>query len=157
MNMGLVDWGEAEEAAFETEPTGPGIVGYLGDDGHTDIRAETDLVRRSVVEFMCGAIGQAKVELFQSADSMDRGGVVFRLIIEDASSCMHPFARRVSEGPGSHGVEIHLGGEAEAASMLRALKEVLGSYESVGNEAVVGVSNHQRIKPDYYRQPKKKE
>jgi hypothetical protein len=73
------------------------------------------------IPYVSGAIGEAKAELFLSGDAGGRGGCVLRLSIDDQSCSLIPVVRSFPDG-----VELHLGGEAESAAMLDALRGVLG-------------------------------
>jgi hypothetical protein len=103
----------------------PKILGrYIADpDGTPDPRAATSPGPEASVPFSSGAAGTARVQLFLSEDDEDRGGVVMRLSIEDDASCFAPLA--ISRSPGC--VEVHLAGDAEAASLVRALRGALAA------------------------------
>ena len=74
------------------------------------------------LEFCSGAVGTAKVQVFTSVDDEDRGGVVFKFEIIDQGSAFIPFAENIANG-----VELHFAGDAEAASLINALKGVLAA------------------------------
>lgn len=97
----------------------PMVIGR-GDHGELDERAATRWRGSVTHEFVSGAVGDVKAELFESVDDEDRGGAVLRLRVRDDGSAMFPWARNI---PG--GVELHLGGEAEAEAMCIALIQVL--------------------------------
>jgi len=68
-----------------------------------------------------GSEGLARVDVYESSDCADRGGVVIRLTLEqDGVEARFPTAKLVENG-----VEIHLGGGCECDGMLDALLSVL--------------------------------
>lgn len=87
-----------------------------------EIRADTVPGPQMSLEFHSGAVGIAKVQVFTSVDDEDRGGVVFRFEIIDQGSAFIPFAKN-----NENGVEVHFAGDAEAASLVNALKGVLAA------------------------------
>ena len=71
-------------------------------------------------EYISGACGIATVQIFHSVSDEDRGGIVLRLSINDQSCSFFPHAEVTPNG-----VDLHIAGEAEADSILLALKMVL--------------------------------
>lgn len=98
----------------------PTIVGRFDDE--LDNRASTELVLSATVPYVSGAIGEITTSLFQSTGDCDRGGVVFRITINDRASSFQPWAKIIPSG-----VELHLAGDAEAAALVKALKVVLST------------------------------
>lgn len=90
------------------------------DDELIDPRAQTRLRASVSHHFVSGATGDAQVDLFESLDDEDRGGVVLRLRVFDGGSSMVPWATLIP-----HGVELHLGGQAEAEALCVALIQAL--------------------------------
>lgn len=74
------------------------------------------------LEFSSGAQGTAKVQVFTSVNDEDRGGVVLRFEIDDQGSSFIPFARNIEKG-----VEVHFAGDAEAITLINALRGVLAA------------------------------
>lgn len=102
----------------------PEIVGR-DDDDFLDVRSRTRRRASVTHQFVSGATGDAHVELFESLDDEDRGGVVLRLRVYDGGSSMVPWTRNVP-----HGAEVHLGGEAEAEALCVALIQALAARGS---------------------------
>lgn len=75
-----------------------------------------------MVSYVSGATGNVTVELFQSTDTEDRGGYVLRILLQDGGSSMIPHAEQHGDG-----VDLHLGGEAEALAALSAIEDVLAA------------------------------
>lgn len=99
----------------------PKIIGR-DSDGNEHERASTVSGPQTSIEFVSGVEGTAKVQIFTSVDDEDRGGVVFRFEIDDQNYSFIPFARNTEKG-----VELHFAGEAEAESLINALKGVLAA------------------------------
>lgn len=74
------------------------------------------------IEFVSGSQGTAKVQTFKSIGDGGSGGVIFRFEIIDGDCEFIPFAKNTEEG-----VELHFAGEAEAESLINALKGVLAA------------------------------
>ena len=100
----------------------PAILGRMEDDELIDSRASTQLVHTVEVPFEGGAIGKVVVTVFKSQDDEDRGGLVFRITLDDQGSSFIPHA--VSLG---NGIELHMAGDIEAQSLVHALKTALSS------------------------------
>lgn len=99
----------------------PKIIGRNCDNTEGE-RAGTVPGPQMSIEFVSGAQGTAKVQTFTSVDNEDRGGVIFRFEIIDGDCEFIPFARNTEKG-----VELHFAGEAEAESLINALKGVLAA------------------------------
>ena len=97
---------------------GPPVLGRSTGDAieNAHARSSTVYVGESAVEYVSGATGVARVELFKSTDGEDRGGFVLRVTIIDGGSSFVPTCKALSNG-----VELHLAGEAEGDALLRAL------------------------------------
>ena len=109
-------------------PAGPDIE---CDDG--DVRAGTEHVATTSVEFCAGVEGEAVVQTFKSLDDEDRGGFVLRLRMRDGGGVMLPHAKALPDG-----LELQLPGEIEATALLgaieAAIKEALpplGGYSGI--------------------------
>lgn len=74
------------------------------------------------IPYASGAIGEVSVQVFTSTDDEDRGGIVIRLAVHDEGSSFIPAAVATPAG-----VDIHMAGDAEAASLIRALRGVLAA------------------------------
>jgi hypothetical protein len=72
------------------------------------------------VEYTSGALGVAIVQAYFSRYDKDWGGIVLRFTTNDISCSFIPAVKELDNG-----VELHLAGEAEAASFINALKGVL--------------------------------
>ncbi len=99
----------------------PNIIGRNCDNTEGE-RAGTVPGPQTSIEYISGAVGIAIVQTFTSVDDEDRGGVIFRFEIDDQGSSFIPFARNTEKG-----VELHFAGEAEAESLINALKGVLAA------------------------------
>lgn len=75
------------------------------------------------LEFSSGAQGTARVQIFTSDDQADRGGIVFKFEVDDKGSAFIPYAKMTEKG-----VEVHFAGEAEAISLVNALRGVLAAF-----------------------------
>ncbi len=100
----------------------PKILGRMEDDDLIDERASTTLITEKSSSYEAGAVGKVTVAVFKSNDEEDRGGVVLRLTLDDMASSFVPHAEILENG-----IEVHMAGDAEAASLLKALKEALAS------------------------------
>lgn len=107
-------------ATRNENPEAPGLVGRSAVDDSLDVRAPTRHVHTARDGYVSGAVGHVEVSIFESTDSDDRGDVVFRVEIDDQGSSMLPYARLTPRG-----VDLHIGGEAEAEAILRALVATL--------------------------------
>ena len=85
-------------------------------------RAGTSAGPQMSIPYTSGSIGEVTVQVFTSNDDEDCGGVVIRLSVEDHGSSFIPAVR-----PTPTGAEIHMAGDAEAASLIRALRGVLAA------------------------------
>lgn len=70
--------------------------------------------------YTAGAVGKARVTVFESLDVEDRGGCVLRIEIEDGGSSWVPDMVRTAKG-----IELHLAGDAESVAVLEALRFAL--------------------------------
>ena len=86
------------------------------------VRSDTVPGPQMSLDFVSGAQGTAKVQVFTSSDHTNRGGVVIRFEILDGDCAFIPLAKNIENG-----VELHFAGEAEAASLINALKGVLAA------------------------------
>lgn len=91
-------------------------------DNTEDERAGTVSGPQMSIEFVSGAQGTAKVQTFISLDDEDRGGVILKFEIIDGDCAFIPCATKTKNG-----VELHFAGEAEAKSLINALKGVLAA------------------------------
>jgi hypothetical protein len=100
----------------------PSLLGRLHDKKNEQAseRASTSAGPRTCIPFVSGAQGDAKVQIFTSNDDEDRGGVVICFSIEKGDCNSIPAAKITPTG-----VELHLAGDAEAASLVTALKGAL--------------------------------
>ena len=101
----------------------PKIIGRNYDNTECE-RADTVSGPQMSLGFASGAQGTAKVQIFTSVDDEDRGGVVFKFEINDGDCAFIPFAKNIEKG-----VELCFAGEAEAKSLINALKGVLAAME----------------------------
>ncbi len=107
-------------------PKEPKVLGRMAEDDERerpDPRAGTSLVGAARVPYVSGAVGEVSVELYQSEDQEDRGGVVLRIRTKDDASSFVAHAERI-EG----GVELHMAGDAEGEALVRALQAALQTY-----------------------------
>lgn len=100
----------------------PKILGRMEDDEHIDSRASTQIFHKVEVPFEGGAIGKVSVIVFKSQDDEDRGGLVFRITLDDQGSSFIPHAVNIENG-----IELHMAGDIEAQSLVQALKTALSS------------------------------
>lgn len=100
----------------------PAILGRMENDDLIDSRASTQAIYKVEVPFEGGAIGKVVVTAFKSQDHEDRGGLVFRITLDDQSSSFIPHAVSLENG-----IELHMAGDIEAQSLVRAFKSVLSS------------------------------
>lgn len=100
----------------------PKILGRMEGDDLVDPRASTDLVTQKTVSFEAGSAGKVSVAVFKSKDSEDRGGLVLRITLDDLGSSFIPHSQNVENG-----VELHMAGDIEAESLVKALKNALAS------------------------------
>ena len=91
-----------------------------------DARASTVSGPQISISYISGAIGAVHVEVFTSTDDEDRGGIVLRITVEDQASSFVPVAKNIANG-----VELHLAGDAEGASLVRALRGALAALPKV--------------------------
>jgi hypothetical protein len=99
-----------------------------------EARAETRHRLTATVEYCSGATGDARVDLFESVDDANRGGVVLRLSVKDGGSSFVPHAVVHPEG-----VDIHLAGDAEAEAFLLGLERLLATIPRHRTEAMCSV------------------
>lgn len=107
----------------------PQVLGRT-DDGCVDPRASTTCVHTLSVPFEGGAVGVVYVSVYRSVDDEDRGGLVLKVCIEDKASSFQPHAVNVANG-----VELHVAGDIEAKSVVRALATALATLSEVGRGA----------------------
>lgn len=100
----------------------PFILGRMEDDGTIDSRSSTRIVHTIEVPFEAGAIGKVAVTVFKSQGDEDRGGIVFRITLDDQGSSFIPHAIILGNG-----IELHMAGDIEAKSLVQALKTALCS------------------------------
>lgn len=102
----------------------PEVLGRQTDEKNENAtsRAKTIPGPELTIPYTSGSMGSVCVQTFFSIDDEDRGGLVLRLSVEDEGSSFIPAARSTPEG-----VEIHMAGDAEAASLIRALRGVLAA------------------------------
>lgn len=100
----------------------PSLLGRMHDEENDKAheRAGTTAGPSACISFASGAQGDAKVQVFASNDDEDRGGVVISFSIENGDCNFIPAAKVTPTG-----VELHLAGDAEAASLVTALRGVL--------------------------------
>lgn len=100
----------------------PRILGAYENDP-LDARAKTELVLAVDVPCSAAVDGQiARVEVYKSTDSEDRGGYVLRFRMLCVQGGWSPVATH-----GKDGAEIHFCGDAEADAFLTALRSALGA------------------------------
>lgn len=100
----------------------PAILGRMENDELIDSRASTQVVNTVEFPFEGGAIGKIVVTVFKSKDNDDRGGLVFRITLDDQGSSFIPHAVSLENG-----IELHMAGDIEAQSLVQALKIALSS------------------------------
>ena len=100
----------------------PSLLGRMEDDDHIDSRSSTRIVHTVEVPFEAGAIGKVVVTVFKSQDDEDRGGLVFRITLDDQGSSFIPHAVSLENG-----IELHMAGDIEAQNLVQALKTALSS------------------------------
>lgn len=61
----------------------PEILGRMDDDDTIDIRSSTSHIGTAEIPFEGGACGKVTVKVFKSDDDEDRGGLVFRITLDD--------------------------------------------------------------------------
>ena len=107
---------------FGIEMEAPKILGRVENDGYIDQRASTHALRTVDVSFEAGAVGKLTVTVFKSNDEEDRGGLIFRITLDDIGSSFIPHAIALENG-----IELHMAGDIESKSLVQALKSVLSS------------------------------
>jgi hypothetical protein len=107
---------------LEEKMESPPILGRMEDDDLIDSRSSTQAINTVEVPFAAGAIGKVVVTVFKSQDDEDRGGLVFRITLDDQGSSFIPHAVSLENG-----IELHMAGDIEAQSLVQALKTVLSS------------------------------
>lgn len=102
----------------------PEILGRPAGDSNEQAlsRAATSAGPEIVIPYTSGAIGAVRVQAFTSNDDEDRGGIVLRISVDDGGSSFVPAVRVTPNG-----IEVHMAGDAEAASLIRALRAVLAA------------------------------
>lgn len=98
----------------------PEVIGRSANDDYLDNRALTEEVASVIVPFDGGAVGSISVTIFKSVDNDDRGGVVLRITGTDDASAFIPHGVELPDG-----LEIHLAGDIEGESIIRALRGAL--------------------------------
>lgn len=98
----------------------PDVIGRMLDDDTLDGRARTEKVASATVPYEGGAIGSISVTIFKSIDNEDRGGVVLRITGTDEASAFIPHSVQLPDG-----LEVHLAGDIEGQSIIRALRSAL--------------------------------
>jgi hypothetical protein len=112
----------------------PKVLGRSPDEHSTDPRADTRHRLSATVAYCSGAIGEARVDLFESVEHSDCGGFVLRLSIKDDASSMVPHAVVHPSG-----VDIHLAGDAEAEAILMGIQHVLAAMRERRTAALCSV------------------
>lgn len=97
----------------------PKVIGR-GEFDDEDDRSSTIHVRTVTERFEGGAVGALNISVFKSSSNEDRGGLVVRITIEDQGSSFLPTTRRIPNG-----IEVHMAGDIEARSLVKALRIVL--------------------------------
>lgn len=92
----------------------------MADDDHLDDRAGTREVACVTVPYEGAAIGSITVTVLKSLDVEDRGGVVLRITGKDEASSFIPHAEVLEDG-----LEVHLAGDIEGETLIRALRSAL--------------------------------
>ena len=107
-----------------TDLTPPDVLGRQPDDyeDRASVRAKTELKHTATQGYDANVIGDMTVSVFKSTDIEDRGGIVLRITSEDRASSFIPHAVNIENG-----VELHLAGDLEAATLVRVLRGVLAS------------------------------
>ncbi len=98
----------------------PSILGRMEDDTYIDARASTKLLHSVDVPFEAGAVGNVTVSVFKSVDEEDRGGLVFRITLNDQAQSFIPHAVSINNG-----IELHMAGGIEAKSLVQAIKKLV--------------------------------
>ena len=99
----------------------PDVIGRMPDDDDMlDERASTESAASVTVPYEGAAIGSVTVQVFKSVDQEDRGGVVFRITGKDEASSFIPHCVQLPDG-----LEVHLAGDIEGKSLIRALRSAL--------------------------------
>lgn len=106
----------------------PSIIGRSIGDERLDPRAATTWRARASHEFTGGACGVAYVDLLESVDCEDRGGIILRLVLRDYGSAMQPWAAVTPDG-----VEVHLPGDAESEAFRVGLIQALMMRKRAGD------------------------
>lgn len=68
-------------------------------------------------------VADVTVNIFKSADSGARGGVVMQITIDDP--WFNPYVKQIENG-----CEIHIAGDCEASQLVTALSSALKMYKS---------------------------
>ncbi len=100
----------------------PNILGRTDDEDTPDSRATTRLTNTAQIKYEAGAVGEVAVSVYQSNDTEDRGGIVLQITLNDQASSFIPYARNTASG-----IEIHMAGDIEGKSFVRALKSALAA------------------------------
>ncbi|WP_156781609.1 hypothetical protein [Comamonas aquatica] len=100
----------------------PKILGRMDDDDTIDERSSTSHICTAEVPFEGGACGKVTVKVFKSDNDEDRGGLVFRITLDDLASAFIPHTVALENG-----IELHMAGDIEARSLVQALKKALSS------------------------------
>lgn len=100
----------------------PNVLGRLHDEPNENSseRSSTSICTEKTIEYVSGAQGVARVQVFTSNDDEDRGGIVIRFSIEDDDCSFWPAAKITNNG-----VELHMCGDAESTALITALKQAL--------------------------------
>lgn len=85
-------------------------------------RAQAKAGPKMEIDYVSGAQGTAVVQVFTSEDDEDRGGVMLRFTVKQPDCSFIPALKDIDDG-----VELHIAGDAEAASFIKALRGILAA------------------------------
>lgn len=90
------------------------------------VRSGTALLASASVPFNGAAVGVATVNVFESTNCGDDGGLVVRCTIRNDASAFQPHAVLVADG-----VDLHIAGDEEAAALLSALRQATAQAQQI--------------------------
>lgn len=100
----------------------PKILGRIEDDDYVYERASTTLLTEKSVSYEASAIGKFTATVFKSTDMTDRGRLALRITLEDHTPFFVPDSKNLENG-----AKLHMASDAEADSLVKALKGTLAS------------------------------
>ena len=93
------------------------------DSDEPDERALTERLMTVSLPFDGVVGGELSATLFKSTDVEDRGGIVLQITLRNDYSAMTPYVRNIDGG-----VELHMAGDLESATLMRALETLVTAW-----------------------------